>query len=137
MGSGASIIAFANSLSASWTGTLKIYNWSGTPWTGGGTDELFFGNDALGLNATQLLEIQFYSGNGTGAYAAGALILANGEVVPVPGSSNLCSGGACSSGGNRILSLGLAQAARFVRPAGEFPLTAAGLRKSRQSLAAR
>ncbi len=84
LSSGASVIAFANSHSISWTGTLNIYNWSGTPWTGGGTDELFFGTDSTGLTATQLADIQFYSGTGTGAYTVGALILANGEVVPVP-----------------------------------------------------
>ncbi len=84
MGSGASIIAFGNSNALTWTGTLNIYNWTGTPQTGGGTDELFFGNNATGLTASQLLQVQFYSGNGTGAYGAGALILANGEVVPIP-----------------------------------------------------
>jgi len=84
MSSGASIIAFADSHSLSWTGTLNIYNWSGIPWTGGGTDELFFGTDSTGLTATQLADIQFYSGSGTGAYTVGALILANGEVVPIP-----------------------------------------------------
>jgi fibronectin-binding autotransporter adhesin len=84
MSSGASIIAFADSHSLSWTGTLNIYNWTGTPNTGGGTDELFFGTGSTGLTASQLLDMQFYSGNGTGAYAAGALILANGEVVPIP-----------------------------------------------------
>jgi autotransporter-associated beta strand protein len=84
MGNGASIVAFANSKLSTWSGTLKIYNWSGTPLTGGGTDQLFFGSDVTGLTAAQLLEIQFYSGSGTGAYGAGALILANGEVVPVP-----------------------------------------------------
>lgn len=90
MGSGASILAFANSLaqSASWVGTLKIYNWTGTPQTGGGTDQLFFGNDSTGLTASQLLDVQFYSGSGTGAYGAGALILATGEVVAIPEASN-------------------------------------------------
>ena len=84
MGSGSSVVAFANSKSSSWTGTLNIYNWSGNPGTGGGTDQLYFGSDATGLTAAQLLEIQFYSGNGTGPYGTGALILANGEIVPTP-----------------------------------------------------
>ena len=55
MGSGSSIIAFAGSSAQTWTGTLSIYNWSGTPVTGGGTDQGaggrgdfrgFWGNDA-------------------------------------------------------------------------------------------
>jgi autotransporter-associated beta strand protein len=91
MGSAASIIAFANSaaLSGSWSGTLKIYNWTGNATTGGGTDQLFFGNDSTGLTASQLAEVQFFSGNGTGSYGVGALILANGEVVAIPETSTL------------------------------------------------
>lgn len=84
MGNGASIVAFANSKLSTWSGTLNIYNWSGTPLTGGGTDQLYFGSDATGLTSSQLLDIQFYSGSGTGAYGAGAIILANGELDPVP-----------------------------------------------------
>ena len=93
MGNVASVIAFANSLaqSASWVGTLKIYNWTGTPQTGGGTDQLFFGNDSTGLTASQLLDFQFYTGSGTGAYGAGAMILANGEVVAIPEASSWIS----------------------------------------------
>jgi autotransporter-associated beta strand protein len=87
MGNGTSVVAFANSNSvlgnsAAWNGTLKIYNWSGTLLTGSGADELFFGSNSYGLSPTQLAEIQFFSGNGTGAYAVGASILANGEIVP-------------------------------------------------------
>ena len=84
MGSSSSIIAFANSLAlaANWSGTLSIYNWSGNPLTGGGTDQLFFGNTILGLATSQLADFQFYSGAGTGAYALGAIILTSGEVVP-------------------------------------------------------
>jgi fibronectin-binding autotransporter adhesin len=91
LGSGASIIAFANSNStlgnsATWVGTLSIYNWTGNanPVLGGGTDQLFVGNDATGLNAAQLAQVQFFSGNNTGSYGLGAMILSNGEVVPVP-----------------------------------------------------
>jgi autotransporter-associated beta strand protein len=94
MGSASSIIAFANSAAqaASWSGTLKIYNWSGTPLTGSGTDQLYFGSDATGLTAAQLLDFQFYSGAGTGAYGAGAIILATGEVVPIPEPSTWIAG---------------------------------------------
>jgi autotransporter-associated beta strand protein len=88
MASGNSIIAFANSSSQSpaWgTGkTLSIYNWSGTPVTGGGTDQLYFGNTTGGLLATQLAEFQFYSDAGMTPFNPGAIQLATGEVVPVP-----------------------------------------------------
>ena len=82
MGSGSSIIAFADSHLASWTGTLKIYNWSGTQ-SGGGTDQLYFGSDATGLTAGQLSEINIYSDSGTTLLGV-ATILADGEIVPVP-----------------------------------------------------
>jgi fibronectin-binding autotransporter adhesin len=86
MGNIASIVAFANSAAnaATWVGhTLNIYDWSGTPNTGGGTDQLYFGSDATGLTAAQLTDVQFFSGAGTGAYTAGAIILSDGEIVPV------------------------------------------------------
>jgi fibronectin-binding autotransporter adhesin len=102
MASGTSILAFANSSanSVAWgTGrSLDIWNWTGTPLTGGGTDRLYFGNDATGLTASQLLEIHFYTGAGTGLYGDPTLILADGEVVPVPepstwiGSALACAG---------------------------------------------
>jgi fibronectin-binding autotransporter adhesin len=84
MGSGTSIVAFADSSTKTWTGTLSIYNWSGDKDNGGGTDQLYFGTDTSGLTAAQLAEVQFYSGNGTGAFTTGAILLANGELVPVP-----------------------------------------------------
>ena len=79
---GSSIVHFANSasLSGSWSGTLSIYGWSGSP-SGGGTDEVFFGADAGGLTAAQLAMISFYSGDGSGFLGTGA-ILGSGEVVP-------------------------------------------------------
>ena len=83
LGSGSSIIAFANSRLASWTGTLSIWNWSGTPLTGNGTDQLYFGNDNTGLTASQLSNINFYSDSGT-TFISTAMILTDGEVVPVP-----------------------------------------------------
>ncbi len=85
LGAGASIVNFANSASASWTGgtTLTIQGWSGSD-NGGGTDQLFFGNSTSGLTAGQLAQISFLNpaGHAPGTYAAG--ILGNGEVVPVP-----------------------------------------------------
>ena len=83
MGSGASIVAFADSHLASWTGTLSIYNYSGTPVTGNGTDQLYFGTDASGLTSAQVGEIAFFSDSGTTSLG-GATILADGEVVVAP-----------------------------------------------------
>lgn len=92
MGSGASIIAFADSHLASWTGTLSIYNWSGTPVTGGGTDQLYFGSTSSGLTVGQLAEIQFYSDAGS-TFLGAAAILSTGEVVPVPEPATWIAGG--------------------------------------------
>lgn len=85
LASGASIIAFANSSASPWTAATKlsIYNWSGTLTTGGGTDQVYFGTDATGLTTTQLSQIEFYSGSGTGDLGS-AMILSTGEIVPVP-----------------------------------------------------
>ncbi|MEY2584840.1 MAG: type secretion system secreted protein VgrG [Verrucomicrobiota bacterium] len=85
LGAGASVIAFANSSAQTWTGTLSIYNWSGTPGAGNGTDQLYFGTDATGLTAEQLGQITFYSDSGS--TFVGWADYANdldGEVVPVP-----------------------------------------------------
>ena len=84
MGNAASIVAFASSILSTWspTATLSIYNWSGTPATGGGTDQLYFGNLLGGLSSVQLAQFQFYTGAGTGAFLPGAIQLSDGEVVP-------------------------------------------------------
>ncbi len=84
---GTSVMHFANSNSVltpmdAWTGTLNIYDYSGMANTGGGAEQILFGGDTTGLSAAQLASVQFYSGAGTGAFAAGALILADGEIVP-------------------------------------------------------
>ena len=82
LGSGSSVVAFANSSAQTWTGTLSIYNWSGST-AGGGTDQLYFGNDNTGLNTGQLGQVTFYSDSGTTALGV-AQILMDGEIVPVP-----------------------------------------------------
>lgn len=82
LGSGSSVIAFANSSAQTWTGTLSIYNWSGST-SGNGTDQVYFGNDNTGLNAGQLSDVTFYSDSGITALGV-AQILADGEIVPVP-----------------------------------------------------
>jgi autotransporter-associated beta strand protein len=121
MGSGSSIIAFAKSAGNPWSGTLSIYNWSGTPVTGGGTDQLYFSANGDGLKAPQLADIQFYSGFGTGAYAPGAIILSDGEVVPtgIPEPSTWI-GGALALG-----ALGYTQRRRLARCAKHLPVAAA------------
>ncbi|MDQ3120441.1 MAG: autotransporter-associated beta strand repeat-containing protein [Verrucomicrobiota bacterium] len=83
LANGASILSFSNSSTQTWTGTLSIYNWSGTPVIGNGIDQLFFGTDTTGLTSTQLTQINFYldSGTtflGTAMWASGG----NGEVTP-------------------------------------------------------
>ena len=85
LGDGASVIAFANSLTKSWTGTLSIYNWTGNLLTGNGTDQVYFGTDITGLSALQLSQINFYSGSGTGFLGIASWGSDfDGEIVPVP-----------------------------------------------------
>jgi hypothetical protein len=81
--SGISSLAFANSSSLAWTGTLTI-----TGFTEGG-DSLRFGTDASGLSASQLASIRFAEyGNAAG------VIDANGFVsIPEPGAGVLLLGG--------------------------------------------
>jgi hypothetical protein len=87
--SSTNILHFSNSNNVidptiAWSGTLSIYNWNGQPATGGGSEQILFGTDATGLSPSQLAMIQFYSGTGTGAFTPGAVLLADGEIVPVP-----------------------------------------------------
>jgi autotransporter-associated beta strand protein len=95
LGSGASILTFADSSASSWGSfRLSIYNWSGTTFTGGGTDQLrFTGN---GLTTAQLGQIDFFSGTTldskisiTGAFPANAFVGGMGEVAPVPEPSTV------------------------------------------------
>jgi MYXO-CTERM domain-containing protein len=89
LGDGASVIAFANSSAQTWTGTISVYNWSGTLGAANGIDQVYFGSDATGLTATQLGQIAFYSDSGTtflgtASYASDL----DGEVIPVPEPSS-------------------------------------------------
>lgn len=86
LGSGASILNFANSAATSWTGgaSLSITNWSGIPVTGGGTDQVFFGSSAAGLTSSQLSQIFFINPAGLNPGTYAATILQSGEIVPVP-----------------------------------------------------
>ena len=95
-GSGTSTLSFADSTGLWTTGkTLSIWNWSGTPVAGGGTDQLRFTSN--GLNATQLGQINFFSDNGvtqisiTPAFSANGFVGSFGEVVPVPEPSSVAT----------------------------------------------
>lgn len=80
MGAGASVLTFANSSGKTWTGTIQILNWSGLS-TGGGTDQLYFGNSLTGLTGTQVGMISFVNPAGYAPGTYGATILPTGEVV--------------------------------------------------------
>src|SRR5262249_34626189 len=77
---------FDDSHAASWTGTLSIYNYAL------GNDHLFFGIvdhafDGIdgGLTNTQLTQISFFTGLGTGFLGSASFLSSGvGEVVPVP-----------------------------------------------------
>lgn len=80
---GGSTLQFANSSSASWNSgsTLTINGWNGNL-TGGGSTQLLLG--ASGLNASQLALIKFFNPAGLAPGIYDAVMLANGEIVPVP-----------------------------------------------------
>jgi hypothetical protein len=84
MGSGASVLQFADSHAVSWTAgsTLSILHWTGTAGSGGGTDQVIFGTTSAGLTAGQVGQIHFQGFNG-------ASILSNGEVVPASVSTRI------------------------------------------------
>lgn len=79
---GGSRLGFAKSDSMPWSSDalLTIEHWNGSL-TGGGNQQLYFGNDGAGLTSGQLARIRFHNPAGaTGSYPA--TILATGEVVP-------------------------------------------------------
>ncbi len=80
-GSGGAVLHFANSSAVAWNvGTLTITSWNGST-SGGGSDRIYFGTDATGLNAAKLAQIKWVTPNG-GADVLGAMILSTGEIVP-------------------------------------------------------
>jgi len=78
-GGGSTVLSFADSTAATWTGTLQVLNWTGNL-SGGGSDQLIFGSS--GLDATKISQVTFVDPNGIsgnfGAQFAGT------ELVPVP-----------------------------------------------------
>jgi hypothetical protein len=79
LGTNSAILRFADSSGQSWDGgTLHIRNWSGSL-SGGGGNQVIFGNSAAGLTAQQVAQIRFDYFPST-EYTA--KILPTGEVVP-------------------------------------------------------
>jgi hypothetical protein len=76
-GDGTTVVRFASS-AASWgsNALLKVIGWKGSL-TGGGTNQLFIGNNPGSVTAAQLGQIQFDS-----PYGTSARILGSGEIVP-------------------------------------------------------
>jgi autotransporter-associated beta strand protein len=72
LGNGSSKLAFGNSSSQSWAGILSIENWSSTS-----GETIRFGNNANGLTAAQLNNIQFVG------FGRGATINASGFIAPI------------------------------------------------------
>ena len=85
LGAGDSVIQFTDSSTESWTAgqTFLLLNWTGSL-SGGGTDQVFFGNDSSGITGTQVGQITFRDPFGLDAGDYSAQILGTGEVVPVP-----------------------------------------------------
>jgi len=81
---GTSVLHFSDSSGQTWTGTLFIWDWSGTATTGGGSEQILFGGTVNGLTAGQLLQVSFYSDNGSTLISNTGLILADGEIIPGP-----------------------------------------------------
>lgn len=82
---GSNRISFSNSAAMNWTpgSSLTVLNWNGST-TGGGTNQLLFGNGSSGLTSAQLRQIVFANPAGFPAGNYAANILPNGEVVPLP-----------------------------------------------------
>ncbi len=80
---GNSKLMFADSSASTWTDgmTLTISNWNGSV-SGGGADQIFFGNTGTGLTVSQLAEIRFVDPAGFPAGIWFASILPTGEIVP-------------------------------------------------------
>jgi autotransporter-associated beta strand protein len=93
-GTGTSVLTFANSSGINWSGfTLSLYNWTGAPSFGGGSDQLRFSGN--GLTPAQLGLIHFYSDAGateisfTPTFPSNGFVGSLGEVVPVPEPSSV------------------------------------------------
>ncbi len=95
LGSGSSTLLFSDSSAETWDSSaiLSITNWSGST-SGGGTDVIRFGNNTSALTTTQLNQIRFVNPVGFNPGIYNAIILSNGEIVPVvPEPSTIIFGG--------------------------------------------
>jgi autotransporter-associated beta strand protein len=81
LGTGASLLLLSDSSTSSWTGSLNILNWSGTPLIGGGLDQIYFGFSSASLTPAQVAMIHFVNPDSLPAGTYGAEILGSGEVV--------------------------------------------------------
>jgi len=81
--SAGTVVRFLDShdVSADWSGTLVIKNWSGST-NGGGTDQVYVGTTAQGLTAAQLGRIVFVNPDAMPGANYPARILSTGEIVP-------------------------------------------------------
>lgn len=76
---GTSVLEFADSSGATWTGNLKVLNWDGDT-SGGGTHQLYIGT-SQSLSEAQLLKL---TAPGVGSLAKQ---LADGEIIFTPGGT--------------------------------------------------
>jgi len=83
LGTGISVVHFADSSAANWFGALSITNWSGS-FSGGGTDQVFFGNSSTALTSQQLTQVKFIDVFGPGSGEFASRLLPTGELVAVP-----------------------------------------------------
>jgi hypothetical protein len=83
LGTSSTILRFLDNRFTTWSSNvvLAILNWSGSP-SGGGTDQLIFGTNSMGLRPDQLAKTQFVNPDGLPPGRYLARILASGEVVP-------------------------------------------------------
>ena len=87
LGTNSAILRFANSSGQTWGGgILHIRNWSGSL-SGGGGNQVIFGNSSAGLTPAQVAQIRFDYFPST-QYTA--KILPTGEVVPNPSGAAEC-----------------------------------------------
>ncbi len=94
LATGNGTLQFGDSHVPGWTGTLSIYNWTS------GSDHLFFGTvdhpwnlTDGGLTTSQLAQIAFFSGAGSGFLGTGGFLAGGfGEIAPVPEPSGVFAG---------------------------------------------
>jgi hypothetical protein len=86
LGDGSVNLHFATSSLVTWLNDsgLTIWNWSGSA-SGAGTDQVYFGNSAMGLSSSQLSHVSIYSDGGV-TLAGQATMLSTGELTVVPES---------------------------------------------------